>query len=129
MREVRTSIDVQTSLSALPRWSRAAGGTTRLRAKPAGLAARLLGARGSRGRTIMTVRAAPWLRTRAPAAVAWQLLGWPFVVASGFGVLPVQDLPAAAEASMACCLSTARQTAMSTHFSILSRMAEQSKDL
>lgn len=39
------------------------GGMTRLRAKPDGQVGPLLGARGSRARATMMVRAAPWLHT------------------------------------------------------------------
>ena len=61
---MRTGTDAQISLSALLRWSRAVGGMTRLRFKPAGQAVPLPGAMGSRARATMTVRAAPWLHTR-----------------------------------------------------------------
>ena len=125
---MKTGTDLQTSLSALPRWSRAVGGMTMLRGKPAGQAVPLLGARGSRARATMTVGAAPWLHTWTPAPVAWQLLGWPFV-ASCMGVLPAQKAPAAALASMPCCLSTACQTTVASHWTILSYVAGQSTEL
>ena len=122
--KVRTVTDLQTSLSALLRWSRAVGGMTRLRAKPAGQAGHPLGREGQQGQDNNDGEGCTL--AAAPAVVAWQLLGWPFVAAC-LEVLVVQNVPAAALASMARCLSTAPQTAPSIHSNILSHMVGQSK--